>query len=76
MDLWPKTTKPIRIVRTEANKLSNRFFPYSEIETEAVLSMDDDIVMLTPDELEFGYQVRLQSKLGMWQSLFFWDKHR
>jgi len=37
--------------------LTNRFFPFDEIETEAVLSMDDDIVMLTADELEFGYQV-------------------
>jgi len=40
-----------------SNKLSNRFFPYDEIETEAVLSLDDDIVMLTADELEFGFQV-------------------
>ena len=28
----------------------------SEIETDCVLSIDDDIVMLTPDEIEFGYQ--------------------
>lgn len=40
-----------------ANKLSNRFYPFEEIQTEAVLSIDDDIVMLTADELEFGYEV-------------------
>ena len=34
-----------------------RFFPYDEIETECILALDDDIVMLTPDELEFGYEV-------------------
>ena len=34
-----------------------RFYPYEEIDTEAVLSLDDDIDMLTSDELEFGYQV-------------------
>lgn len=34
-----------------------RFYPYDEIETEAVLAIDDDIVMLTADELEFGYEV-------------------
>lgn len=34
-----------------------RFFPYEEIKTEAVLSIDDDIIMLTTDEIEFGYQV-------------------
>ena len=34
-----------------------RFFPYDEIETECILALDDDIVMLTADELEFGYEV-------------------
>lgn len=48
---------PLKIVQTKANKLSNRFFPYKEIETEAILSLDDDILMLTLDEIEFGFQV-------------------
>jgi len=34
-----------------------RFYPYDEIETEAILALDDDILMLTVDELEFGYEV-------------------
>lgn len=34
-----------------------RFYPYDEIETEAILALDDDILMLTTDELEFGYEV-------------------
>lgn len=34
-----------------------RFYPYDEIETEAILAIDDDIVMLTADELEFGFEV-------------------
>nr|XP_020465783.1 exostosin-2 [Monopterus albus] len=46
-----------KVVRTKENKLSNRFFPYDEIETEAVLAIDDDIIMLTSDELQFGYEV-------------------
>ncbi len=54
---FPVVSKPIQIIRTKANVLSNRFYPYEEIKTEAVLSMDDDIVMLTADELEFAYQV-------------------
>ena len=29
---------------------------FLEIETSAVLSIDDDIVMLTSDEIQFGYQ--------------------
>ncbi|KAG8230620.1 hypothetical protein J437_LFUL004532 [Ladona fulva] len=55
--LWPKVGKPLKVLRTRANLLSNRFYPYEEIETEAILTIDDDIVMLTADELEFGYEV-------------------
>lgn len=51
---WPKINKPFKVIQTKANKLSNRFYPYSEIETEAILTIDDDIIMLTADELEFG----------------------
>uniref|UniRef100_A0A8C4HIQ8 Exostosin glycosyltransferase 2 n=1 Tax=Dicentrarchus labrax TaxID=13489 RepID=A0A8C4HIQ8_DICLA len=54
--LWPKVGVPLKVVRTKENKLSNRFFPYDEIETEAVLAIDDDIIMLTSDELQFGYE--------------------
>lgn len=55
--MWPKIDVSLKVVQTTANKLSNRFFPYKEIETEAVLSLDDDILMLTLDEIEFGFQV-------------------
>ncbi|KZC05878.1 Exostosin-2 [Dufourea novaeangliae] len=54
---WPKLSKPIKVIQTKENKLSNRFYPYNEIETEAVLSIDDDIIMLTADEVEFAYEV-------------------
>ena len=54
---FPAINKPIKIIKTKANLLTNRFFPFNEIDTEAVLSMDDDIVMLTNDELEFAFQV-------------------
>ncbi|XP_029671569.1 exostosin-2 isoform X3 [Formica exsecta] len=54
---WPKVNKPLKVIQTKENKLSNRFYPYDEIETEAVLSIDDDIIMLTADEVEFAYEV-------------------
>ena len=56
-DDWPRISKPLKVIQTSANKLSNRFHPYHEIDTECVLSLDDDISMLTVDELEFAYQV-------------------
>lgn len=55
--MWPKIGKPLKVIQTKENKLSNRFYPYEEIETEAILTIDDDIIMLTADELEFGYEV-------------------
>jgi len=61
--VWPKIDVPLKVVQTTENKLSNRFFPYREIETEAVLSLDDDILMLTLDEIEFGFQVNDYCKL-------------
>ena len=42
---------------------SRRFYPYDAIETEAILALDDDILMLTTDELEFGYQVMFTNDL-------------
>lgn len=53
--MFPKISKPMKVIRTKANKLSNRFYPYEEIESEAILTIDDDIIMLTADELDFGF---------------------
>jgi glucuronyl/N-acetylglucosaminyl transferase EXT2 len=61
--MWPKIGKPLKVIQTKENKLSNRFYPYEEIETEAILTIDDDIVMLTADELEFGYEVRVSDSI-------------
>lgn len=55
---WPKVNKALKVIQTKENKLSNRFYPYDEIETEAILSIDDDIIMLTVDEVEFAFEVR------------------
>lgn len=55
---WSKQVKiPIQIIVTQENKLSNRFYPFYEIETDCILAIDDDITMLTADELEFTFQV-------------------
>ncbi len=54
---WPHISQPICIIQSKYNKLSNRFKPFDEIKTEAVFSIDDDITMLTADEIEFAYQV-------------------
>ncbi|XP_019860562.1 PREDICTED: exostosin-2-like [Amphimedon queenslandica] len=57
---WPFVNKPIKIIRTKNNKLSNRFYPYSDITTAGILSLDDDINMMSSDEIEFGFQTWLE----------------
>ena len=52
---WPDIGVPIHVVKTEKNSLNNRFLPYEAIETEAVLSVDDD-AHLRHDEIVFGFR--------------------
>ncbi|ESO89598.1 hypothetical protein LOTGIDRAFT_124977 [Lottia gigantea] len=76
MSSWPYIGKPVKVVTTKKNKLSNRFVPYDEIETECILALDDDIVMLTADEVEFGYQVWREFPdrlVGFPSRLHLWD---
>lgn len=54
---WRDVEKSVRIIRSSENRLSNRFGVYPDIDTECVLSLDDDITMLTSNELHFAYQV-------------------
>ncbi|CAG7824964.1 unnamed protein product [Allacma fusca] len=53
---WPDIGVPIHVVRTEKNSLNNRFLPFDVIETEAILSIDDD-AHLRHDEIVFGFRV-------------------
>lgn len=53
---WPDIGVKIEVIRTGRNSLNNRFIPYAAIETEAVLSMDDDIY-LRHDEIELAFRV-------------------
>jgi len=53
---WPDIGVPIHVVKTARNSLNNRFLPYDAIETEAVLSVDDDS-HLRHDEIVFGFRV-------------------
>lgn len=53
---WPDIGVPVVVVRAPRNSLNNRFLPYDAIETEAVLSVDDD-AHLRHDEILFGFRV-------------------
>ncbi|XP_055384787.1 exostosin-3 [Condylostylus longicornis] len=53
---WPDIGVPVSVVRGQRNSLNNRFLPYDVIETEAILSVDDD-AHLRHDEILFGFRV-------------------
>lgn len=53
---WPSLHVPVEFVRVTENSLNNRFIPWDLIETEAVLSLDDDIDLMQ-QELILGFRV-------------------
>ncbi|NXL48214.1 EXT1C protein, partial [Podilymbus podiceps] len=52
---WPQTTVPLTIIQGR-RKLSDRFFPYTAIQTDAVLSLDED-TSLSTSEVDFAFVV-------------------
>lgn len=52
---WPQLHVPLIFVRPQRNSLNNRFFPYAQIRTEAVLMLDDDID-LKHHEIVFAFK--------------------
>ncbi|XP_026719034.1 exostosin-like 1 [Athene cunicularia] len=52
---WPQTTAPVTIVQGRG-KLSDRFFPYAAIQTDAVLSLDEH-TSLSTSEVDFAFVV-------------------
>lgn len=59
--VWPDVGVPILVVKVDQNSLNNRFLPYDAIETDAILSMDDDSP-IRPDEIVFAFRVWRQSR--------------
>lgn len=53
---WPKMACSIKVLYGLKNSLNNRFLPLDLIQTDAVLSLDDDS-RLTIDEINFGFRV-------------------
>ncbi|XP_043916165.1 exostosin-1a-like [Protopterus annectens] len=53
---WPVVGVPLTVIPRKRKVRSSRFFPYDAISTEAVLSLDEDIVLLT-SEVDFAFTV-------------------
>ncbi|VDK24822.1 unnamed protein product [Taenia asiatica] len=53
---WPNTPFPIHVIRVPSNKLQSRFLPFDLIKTNAVLSVDDEVVP-DPKSIDLGFRV-------------------
>ncbi|CAG5928405.1 unnamed protein product [Menidia menidia] len=53
---WPPTSVPLTIVEGQKKTMSSRFFPHDVIDTDAVLSLDEDSVLST-NEVDFAFIV-------------------
>lgn len=53
--IWPDIGVDIVVIKSNRNSLNNRFLPYDEIKTEAILSIDDD-TNLRHDEIVFAFR--------------------
>ncbi|KAG8178127.1 hypothetical protein JTE90_025241 [Oedothorax gibbosus] len=53
---WPSSPIPINVIQAQHKTISSRFFPHPLIQTDAVLSLDED-VLLTTEEMDFAFSV-------------------
>lgn len=53
---WPSTPVPTNIIQPQHKTISVRFYPHSIIQTDAVLSLDEDAI-LTTEEVDFAFLV-------------------
>ncbi|GMR39531.1 hypothetical protein PMAYCL1PPCAC_09726, partial [Pristionchus mayeri] len=53
---WPEIHVPVEFILAERNSLISRFLPYDRIQTDAVVSMDDDTGLGQP-ELTFAFRM-------------------
>ncbi|GMR39982.1 hypothetical protein PMAYCL1PPCAC_10177, partial [Pristionchus mayeri] len=53
---WPQIHVPVEFVLSERNNLNSRFLPYDNIETEAVVSIDDDMDLGQPELMHHRFK--------------------
>ena len=46
-------------VITDVRSVNSRFYPYAHLQTSAVLSLDDDVVLST-EEIDFAFRVWIE----------------
>lgn len=73
----PSSPVPI-VVINEVKSVNSRFYPYAHLQTDALLSLDED-VNLTTEEIDFSFLVwqEFPSQIvGFPQRNHYWEEHR
>ncbi|KAH9497700.1 Exostoses (Multiple)-like 3 [Dermatophagoides farinae] len=76
--IWPDIGVDIVVIKSEHNSLNNRFIPFDEIKTEAILSIDDD-TNLRHDEIIFAFRVWREARdriVGFPARFHAWDSNQ
>ncbi|XP_038016890.1 exostosin-like 1 isoform X2 [Motacilla alba alba] len=74
---WPQSSVPLTVIQGR-RKLSERFFPFGAIQTDAVLSLDED-TSLSTSEVDFAFSVWRsfpERIVGFPAQSHFWDAER
>ncbi|VDQ15396.1 unnamed protein product [Trichobilharzia regenti] len=55
--LWPSLKVPLSVVRPAYGSVNGRFFPYRQIRTEAVFSIEEDTCLPSAESVERAFEV-------------------
>lgn len=55
--LWPSLIVPLSVVRSAYGSVNGRFFPYRQIITEAVFSIEEDTCLPSVELIERAFEV-------------------
>ncbi|XP_030074770.1 exostosin-like 1 isoform X3 [Microcaecilia unicolor] len=76
-DRWPLTAVPLKVIQGK-RKMTHRFYPYDDILTDAVLSLDESTILST-SEVDFAFVVWRSFPdriVGFPMRSHFWDSGR
>ncbi|CAH8525655.1 unnamed protein product [Schistosoma rodhaini] len=59
--LWPSLIVPLSIVRSAYGSVNGRFFPYRQIRTEAIFSIEEDTCLPSVESVERAFELWCQN---------------
>lgn len=55
--LWPSLRVPLSVVPSLRGSINSRYYPYEQLRTEAILSLDDHSCSPSVEEIELAFEV-------------------